>query len=109
MRFLQLTQRRNTGRETLLQNAKAGHFIDTSSLQTLVLTCGDAVVRLVRRDVVDAVVFPRQHQVPVLQQRDPAREAKVGVAPLVDLVGQGHKHRQGEHVAVPGIGGRQGL
>lgn len=55
------------------------------------------------------MVFPRQHQVPVLQQRDPAREAKVGVAPLVDLVRQGHKHRQGEHVAVPRIGGRQGL
>lgn len=29
--------------------------------QTLVLTCSDAVVRLMGRDVVDAVVFPWQH------------------------------------------------
>lgn len=46
---------------------------------------------------------------PVLQQCDPAREAKVGVAPLMNLIGQGHENRQGEDVAVPGIGRRQGL
>lgn len=50
-------------------------------------TGGNAVIRLVRRHVVDAVVFPWQHQMPVLEQRDPSREAKVGVAPLVDLIG----------------------
>lgn len=57
----------------------------------------------------DAVVFPRQHEMPVLQQRDPAREAKVGVAPLMNLISQGHKNCQGEDIAVPGIGRRQGL
>lgn len=59
--------------------------------------------------MVDAVVFPWQHQMPVLEQRDPAWEAKVGVAPLMNLIGQCHKNRQGEDVAVPGIGRRQGL
>lgn len=59
--------------------------------------------------MVDPVVFPWQHQVPVLQQSDPAREAEVGVAPLMDLVGQRHKNRQGEQVAVPGVGCRQSL
>ena len=73
------------------------------------LTCRDAVIRFVWRDVVDAVVFPWQHQMPVLEQRDPAREAEVRVTPFVNLIGQRHEHSQGEHVAVPGIGRRQGL
>lgn len=59
--------------------------------------------------MVDAVVFPWQHKMPVLEQHDPAREAEVGVAPLMDLIGQRHENRQGEDVAVPGIGRRQGL
>lgn len=59
--------------------------------------------------VVDAVVFPWQHQMPVLQQRDPARQAEVRVAPLVDLIGQRDENRQGEDKAVPRIGRRQGL
>lgn len=59
--------------------------------------------------MVDAVVFPWQHQMPVLEQCDPAREAEVGVAPLVNLIGQRHENRQGEDVAVPRIGRRQGL
>ena len=62
-----------------------------------------------RRDVVDAVVYPRRQQGPVLQQRDPWREAEVGVAPLVDLIGQRHEDRQGEHVALPGVGRGQGV
>lgn len=57
----------------------------------------------------DAVVFSRQHQMPVLEQRDPTREAKVGVAPLVNLIGQRHEYRQGEDVAVPWVARRQGL
>ena len=57
----------------------------------------------------DAVMFPWQHHMPVLEQRDPAREAEVGVAPLMDLIGQRDEDRQGEDVAVPGIGRRQGL
>lgn len=46
---------------------------------------------------------------PVLQHCDPVWEAEVGVAPLMDLIGQGHENRQGENVAVPGIGRDQGL
>lgn len=76
---------------------------------TPVLTCSNAVVCLMRRDMVDAVMFPWQHQMPVLEQCDPAREAKVGVAPFMNLIGKRHKNRQGEDVAVPGIGCRQGL
>lgn len=57
----------------------------------------------------DSVVFPWQYQMPVLEQRDPAREAEVGVAPLVNLIGQRHKNRQGKDVAVPRVGRRQGL
>lgn len=72
-------------------------------------TCSDAVVRLMWRHVVDAVVFPWQHQMPVLEQRDPAREAKVGVAPFMNLIGQRHENRQGKDVAVPREGRRQGL
>lgn len=57
----------------------------------------------------DAVVFPWQHHMPVLQQRDPARESEVGVTPLVNLVGQRDENGQGGDVAVPRIGSRQGL
>lgn len=71
--------------------------------------CGNAVVCLMWRDMVYAVVFPWQHQMPVLEQRDPARQAEVGVAPLMDLIGQRHKNCQGEDVAVPRIRRSQGL
>jgi len=37
--------------------------------------------------VVDAVMFPWQRQMPVLEQRDPEQEAAVGEAPLVNLRG----------------------
>ena len=72
-------------------------------------TCSNAVIRLMWRDVVDAVMFPWQHQMPVLKQRDPAWEAEVGVAPLMNLIGQRHKNRQSKDKAVPGVGRRQGL
>lgn len=62
-----------------------------------------------RRDVVDAVVFPWQNQMPVLEQPDPAREAEVRVAPLMDLIGQRYENCQSEDVAVPGISCSQGL
>lgn len=57
----------------------------------------------------DAVVFPWQHQMPVLEQHDPAWETKVGVTPLMNLIGQRYENCQGKDVAVPGIGRRQGL
>lgn len=76
---------------------------------TPVFTCSNAVVGLVRRDMVDAVVFPWQHHVPVLEQRDPAREAEIRVAPLMNLIGQRHENGQGKDVAVPRIRRRQGL
>lgn len=79
------------------------------ALKLTVLTCGDAVVGFVRRDVVDAVVFPWQHQMPVLEESDPAWEAEVGVAPLMDLIGQRHENSQGEDIAVPGVRQCQGL
>lgn len=66
-------------------------------------TCRDAKVRLVRGDVVDAVVLAGQDDVPVLQQHHPAGQAEVGVRPLVDLVGEGHEDAQCKQVAVPRV------
>lgn len=76
---------------------------------TEVHTCSNAVVCLVWWNVVDAMVFPWQHEMPILEQRDPEWEAEVGVAPLMNLIGQRHENCQGKDVAVPGIGRRQGL
>lgn len=42
-------------------------------------TCGDAEVGLVGRDMVDAVVFAWQDDMPVLQEGDPAWQPKVRV------------------------------
>lgn len=67
-------------------------------------TCGDAEVGLVGGHVVDPVVLPGQDDVPVLQEHDPARKAKVGVGPLVDLVGHGDEDDEGKDVTVPGTG-----
>lgn len=67
-------------------------------------TCGDAEVGLVGGHVVDPVVLPGQDDVPVLQEDDPARKAKVGVGPLVDLVGHGDEDDEGKDVTVPGTG-----
>lgn len=66
-------------------------------------TCGDAEVRLVGRDVVDAVVLAGEDDVVVLQEHHPARQAEIRVRPLVNLVGQGHEDGQCKQVAVPGV------
>lgn len=72
-------------------------------------TRGDAEVGLVWGHVVDPVVFPGQDDVPVLQEHDPAGKAKVGVGPLVDLVGHGDEDDEGEDVTVPGAAVTQSL
>ena len=64
-------------------------------------TCGDAEVGLVGGDVMDAMVFAGQDDVPVLQEDDPARQPEVRVRPLVDLVGEGAKDDQAEDEALP--------
>lgn len=64
---------------------------------------GDAEVGLVGGHVVYTVVPAGQDQVVALQELDPGRQAKVGVGPLVDLVGQSHKDGQEQEEAVPGI------
>lgn len=66
-------------------------------------TCGDAEIRLVGGDVVDAVVLAGEDDVPVLQEHHPERQAEVRVRPLVDLVGERHKDGQCKQVAVPGV------
>lgn len=66
-------------------------------------TCGDAEIRLMRGDVMDAVVLARKDDVAVLQEHHPARKAKVRVRPLVDLVGERHKDGQRVQVAVPRV------
>lgn len=66
-------------------------------------TCGDAEVGLVGGDMMDAMVFAGQDDVPVLQEDDPARQPKVRVRPLVDLVGEGAKDDQAEDEALPGV------
>lgn len=72
-------------------------------------TCGDAEVGLVGGDVVDAVVFAWQDDVPVLQEGDPAWQPKVRVGPLVDLVGEGAEDDQAEDEALPGVLRLQGF
>jgi hypothetical protein len=47
----------------------------------------DAQVSFVRRYVVNAVVPPRQDQMPVLQALDRPRQFRVRVRPFVDLSG----------------------
>lgn len=66
-------------------------------------TCGDAEVGLVGRHVVDAVVFPWQDDVPVLEEGDPAWQPEVRVRPLVDLVGEGAEDAEAEDEALPGV------
>lgn len=39
----------------------------------------------------DAVVLAGKDDVAVLQEHHPTRKAEVGVRPLVNLVGEGHK------------------
>lgn len=41
---------------------------------------------------------------PVLEEDHPGRKTKVGVRPLVNLVGQCDKHGQSEYEAVSGVG-----
>lgn len=77
---------------------------ETQLLQRVVQpTCSDAEVRLMRRDVMDAVVLAGEDDLAVLEEHNPTRQAKVRVRPLVNLVGQGHKDGQCEQVAVPGV------
>lgn len=57
----------------------------------------------------DAVVFPWQDDVPVLEEGDPAWQPEVRVRPLVDLVGEGAEDAQAEDEALPGVQLRQGL
>ena len=66
-------------------------------------TRGDAEVGLVGGNVVDAMVFAGQDDVPVLQEDDPAWQPEVRVRPLVDLVGEGAKDDQAEDEALPGV------
>jgi len=54
-------------------------------------------------NVVDAMVFAGQDDVPVLQEDDPAWQPEVRVRPLVDLVGEGAKDDQAEDEALPGV------
>lgn len=51
----------------------------------------------------DTVVLAGKDDVTVLQEHHPARQAEVGVRPLVNLVGEGHKDGQCKQVAVPGV------
>lgn len=66
-------------------------------------TGGDAEVRLMRGDVMDAVVLARQDDMAVLQEHHPAGEAEVRVRPLVNLIGQSHENGQRKQVAVPRV------
>jgi len=50
-------------------------------------TRSDAEVRLMRRDVVDAVVLAGEDDLAVLEEHNPTRQANVCVRPLVNLVG----------------------
>lgn len=52
--------------------------------------------------MMNSMVFAREDDVAVLQESDPAWQPKIGVRPLMDLIGQGHKNGQRIHVAVPG-------
>lgn len=65
-------------------------------------TCSNAEIGLVRRYMMDSVVFAREDDVAILQKGDPAWQSKVGVRPLMDLIGQCHKDGQRIHIAVPG-------
>ena len=47
---------------------------------------GNTVVRLVRRHVVDSMMFTRQDNVKILQDGDVPRQSEVCVGPLVDLL-----------------------
>lgn len=67
-----------------------------------VRTCSNAEIGLVRRYMMNSVVFAREDDVAVLQEGDPAWQPKIGVRPLMDLIGQCHKNGQRIHVAVPG-------
>ena len=59
---------------------------ETRLLQRPVEPAGrDAEVSFVRRYVVNAVVAPRQDQMPVLQPLDRPRQVRVRVRPFVDL------------------------
>ena len=53
--------------------------------------------------MVHPVVLAGQNDVAVLQEGDPARQPKVSVRPLVDLVGEGDEDGQSEHIAVPWV------
>ena len=44
--------------------------------------------------MMDAMMFARQDYVPVLQFLDPKWQAKVGMGPFVDLVGESDKDSQ---------------
>lgn len=59
--------------------------------------------------MVNAMVFPWQDHVPVLQDGDPAWQPYVRVRPLVDLIGEGAKDDQAEDEAFPGVQLLQGL
>lgn len=64
---------------------------------------GDAEVHLMGGHVVHPVVPAGQDQVVALQELDPGGKPKVGVGPLVELVGQRDKDGQQEEEAVPGV------
>lgn len=66
-------------------------------------TCGDAEVRLVWGDVMDAVVLAGKDDVAILQEHDPTGETEVRVRPLVNLVSERHKDGQCIQVAVQGV------
>lgn len=52
--------------------------------------------------MMNSVMFARENDVAVLQEGDPAWQSKIGVRPLMDLIGQCHKYAQRIKVAVPG-------
>lgn len=66
-------------------------------------TSGDAEVRLMRGDMMDAVVLAGQDDLAVLQEHHPAGKAEVRVRPLMNLIGQSHENGQCKQVAVPRI------
>ena len=53
--------------------------------------------------MVNSVVFAREDDVAVLEERDPAWQAKMSMRPLMDLISQRHKDGQRVHIAVPGV------
>lgn len=55
------------------------------------------------------MMFTGQDDMPVLQEDDPARQPKVCVRPLVDLIGEGDKDDQAEDEAFPGVQLLQGF